>query len=127
MSPISSRNSVPPSASSKRPLRALIAPVKAPFSWPNSSLSSRSAGIAPQLIGMNGPSRRGEDRAGDDFLAGARLAEDQHVRVECGDLLHEAADAAHGQRIPRGLGFFGALQVPGSHCRPSLAPGASAW
>jgi hypothetical protein len=37
ISPISSRNSVPLSASSKRPLRALMAPVKAPFSWPNSS------------------------------------------------------------------------------------------
>ncbi|MNG00438.1 hypothetical protein D3C84_833740 [compost metagenome] len=58
MSPISSRNRVPPLASSKRPARLVIAPVKAPFSWPNSSLSSNSAGIAPQLTGTNGASRR---------------------------------------------------------------------
>jgi hypothetical protein len=32
MSPISSRNSVPPSAISKRPLRVVIAPVNEPFS-----------------------------------------------------------------------------------------------
>jgi hypothetical protein len=31
MSPISSRNSVPPSAISKRPLRVVIAPVNEPF------------------------------------------------------------------------------------------------
>ena len=37
MSPISSRNSVPPSACSKRPRRIVCAPVKAPRSWPNSS------------------------------------------------------------------------------------------
>jgi hypothetical protein len=54
MSPISSRNSVPPSANSKRPIRVDSAPVKAPFSWPNSSLSRRSAGIAPQFTGTNG-------------------------------------------------------------------------
>ncbi|MEW5317923.1 MAG: hypothetical protein WDW38_009182 [Sanguina aurantia] len=42
MSPISSRNSVPPSACSKRPETRLTAPVKAPASWPNSSLSSSS-------------------------------------------------------------------------------------
>jgi len=36
-SPTSSRKSVPPSASSKRPKRRWRAPVKAPFSWPKSS------------------------------------------------------------------------------------------
>ena len=55
ISPISSRNKVPPVASSKRPLRAENAPVKAPFSWPNNSLSNNSAGIAPQLTGTKGP------------------------------------------------------------------------
>ena len=59
MSPISSRNSVPPSAISKRPLRVVMAPVKEPFSWPNSSLSSSSAGMAPQLTATNGRWRRG--------------------------------------------------------------------
>ena len=45
---------VPPLASSKRPTRELMAPVKAPFSCPNSSDSIRSRGIAPQLSGTNG-------------------------------------------------------------------------
>ena len=62
MSPISSRNRVPPSASSKRPARAVMAPVNAPFSWPNSSLSSRSAGIAPQFTGTNGRPARADSR-----------------------------------------------------------------
>ena len=49
---------MPPWASSTRPLRWMWAPVNAPFSWPNSSLSSRLSGIAPQLMAMNGPSPR---------------------------------------------------------------------
>ena len=38
ISPISSMNRVPPSASSKRPVAPLVAPVKAPGTWPKSSL-----------------------------------------------------------------------------------------
>ena len=48
------------SASSNRPSRRSAAPVKAPFSWPNSSLSSRVSGSAAQLTAMNGLPRRGE-------------------------------------------------------------------
>ena len=44
ISPISSKNRVPPSANSKRPTRLSMAPVKAPFSWPNSSLVMRLSG-----------------------------------------------------------------------------------
>ena len=58
MSPISSRNSVPPSAFSNRPRLLACAPVKAPRTWPNSSLSSRPSGIAVQLIGTKGFSER---------------------------------------------------------------------
>src|SRR3954469_2197474 len=58
-SPTSSRNSVPRCASSKRPIRVWVAPVKAPRSWPNISLSTRSRGIAAQLTRTNGLSRRG--------------------------------------------------------------------
>src|SRR5713226_2262022 len=54
----SSRNSVPPSASSKRPSLRPAAPVNAPFSWPNSSDSSSVSGRAAQLTAMNGPLRR---------------------------------------------------------------------
>ena len=51
ISPISSRNNVPPWACSKRPMRRSCAPVNAPFSWPNSSLSSSvGASAAPCTI-----------------------------------------------------------------------------
>ena len=39
-----------------------MAPVNAPFTWPNSSLSIRFSGIAPQLTVMNGPFARFERR-----------------------------------------------------------------
>ena len=64
MSPTSSRNSVPPSASSKRPSLRLMAPVKAPFSWPNSSVSSSVSASAPQLTLTNGPGRRAASAGG---------------------------------------------------------------
>ena len=50
ISPISSSRSEPPPASSNLPFLAVTAPVKAPFSWPNSSDSSRLSGMAVQLI-----------------------------------------------------------------------------
>ena len=57
MSPISSSSSVPPSACSNRPRRRTLAPVKAPRSWPNSSLSSSASGMAAQLTATNRPLR----------------------------------------------------------------------
>ena len=57
---ISSSSSVPPFASSNLPMRRATAPVNAPFSWPNSSDSSRFSGIAAQLTEMNGPLARRE-------------------------------------------------------------------
>ena len=72
---------VPLSASSNRPSRRSAAPVKAPFSWPNSSLSSRVSGSAAQLTAMNGlpaPGREVVDALGHQLLAGAALALDQH-------------------------------------------------
>src|SRR5580698_8234628 len=59
MSPISSRKSVPPSAIWNRPLVCAHAPVKAPLSWPNSSLSSKVLGIAAQLRDTKRCLRRG--------------------------------------------------------------------
>src|SRR5205085_764171 len=44
ISPISSRKIVPVSACSNLPMRVMAAPVNAPSSWPNSSLSRSSAG-----------------------------------------------------------------------------------
>ncbi len=57
---ISSRKSVPPSAISKRESRRRVAPVKAPASWPNSSLSSRLSASVAQLSLTKGLSQRGE-------------------------------------------------------------------
>ena len=57
-SPISSRNSVPRCAISNLPGLRATAPVNAPFSWPNSSVSSSVSGIAAQLIATNGASAR---------------------------------------------------------------------
>ena len=57
-SPISSRNSVPPSAASNLPIRVAFAPVNAPASCPKNSLSRRLGGIAPQLTTTKGPFRR---------------------------------------------------------------------
>ncbi|MNC38828.1 hypothetical protein D3C75_874550 [compost metagenome] len=45
---------MPPSAASTRPARPAVAPVKAPFSWPNSSDSIRVSGIAAQFTEING-------------------------------------------------------------------------
>ena len=59
-SAISSRNSVPPSASSNRPALRSVAPVNAPASWPNSSDSSSVSGRAAQLMAMKDFSARSE-------------------------------------------------------------------
>ena len=58
ISVISSRNSVPPLARSKKPWCWRSAPVKLPFSWPKISLSIRCGEIAPQLTARNGLLRR---------------------------------------------------------------------
>ena len=90
---------MPPSARSNQPLRVAIAPVKLPRSWPKSSESTSSGGMAPQLTRMIGPAARAEpavDRAGDDLLAGAGLAQDQHGGVggrHVLDALHHLAQA----------------------------------
>ncbi len=62
MSPISSRHTVPPLADSSRPALVTVAPVKAPRSWPNSSLSSTPSDSAAQLKATNGCAARGDSR-----------------------------------------------------------------
>ena len=57
-SPISSRKIVPPFATSNLPSFRPTAPVKAPFSCPNSSVSSNPSGMAAQLMATNGSARR---------------------------------------------------------------------
>ena len=53
-SPTSSRNSVPPPAFSNAPRRSRSAPVNAPRSWPNSSLSTSCSGSAALLTATSG-------------------------------------------------------------------------
>ena len=59
-SPTSSRKMVPPSASSKRPARRSSAPVKAPFSCPNSSEAINVGGMAAQFTLTNARDARCE-------------------------------------------------------------------
>ena len=113
ISPISSSMSVPRWAASNLPIFRSVAPVKAPFSWPNSSLSSRVSVSAAQLRQTNGvlAARAGVvDGAGDQFLADAAFAANQHGGLAgggpgdfLGDLLHlrAAADdlALHAQPL----------------------------
>ena len=98
----------------RRPARtcraaAPAAPVNAPFSWPNSSLSISSVGMAAQLTFTNGPRREralAMDVRRQQLLAGARLAGQQHAGVGSRDLrrlLHRAperrARADHPRRV----------------------------
>ena len=89
---------MPPSASSNLPRRSATAPVNAPRTWPNSSLSISSSGIAAQFTSTNG--RRAArldrvDRPRDQFLAGAVLAVDQHAAVGRRRHRHLLAQLAH--------------------------------
>ena len=107
MSPISSRKIVPPSATSNLPRRSATAPVKAPRTWPKSSLSISSSGIAAQLTSTNAAVRRRlsrVDRARDELLAGAVLAVNQHAAIGgrghrdlLAELAHRVALADHRQ------------------------------
>ena len=93
---------MPPSASSNRPALASVAPVNAPRTWPNSSLSNRVSTIAEQLHGDELAVARGAaelvQRARDELLARAGFAGDErraHVRRQPADrveqLLHRRA------------------------------------
>ena len=55
---ISSRKMVPPSACRNFPSRSAVAPVKAPATWPKSSLSSSVSLRQPQATSTNRPPRR---------------------------------------------------------------------
>jgi len=117
-SPISSRKTVPPAAASNTPRRDDTAPVKAPRSWPKSSLSRSCGGMAPQSTTRKGLSRRGlplwiasaetslpvpvspleEDRG----LAAGGLAEHVEHRLHGGGVSDHATEAgrAHDRAWP---------------------------
>ena len=95
---ISSRKSVPPSASSKRPTRSALASVKAPFTWPNSSLSKTPSESPPAFTVKSGLPAREEtacSAAEHAALAAAVLAGDQHVRVGRPDALDQLEHRPH--------------------------------
>jgi len=101
---------VPPSANSMSPIRRASAAVKAPRSWPKSSLSSRASGIAPQSTGTNGrirPPAAAMDGPGHEFLARARLAGHEHVdRAAChpiDDVIHLLHHRALAEKIFEGI------------------------
>ncbi len=101
ISVISSRNSVPPLARSKKPLCWRSAPVKLPFSWPKISLSIRFGEIAPQLTARNGLAAAPAQvvhGAGDELLAGAALAGDEDRHGGAGDARDLLVDAPHRRR-----------------------------
>jgi hypothetical protein len=75
----------------------MMAPVNEPFSWPNSSLSIRFSGTAPQSKTIIGPCARARqlvDGLRDHLLAGAGLALDDHRGVGRRDLLDDGVDLA---------------------------------
>ena len=69
-----------------------MAEVKAPRSWPKSSLSISSEGIAAQLTSTNGAVAFGVQPACDQLFAGAVFARDQHARFARRDLVDQQAD-----------------------------------
>ena len=84
-----------------------MAPVKAPFSWPNSSLSKSPVGMAAQLsltkvrLAARAQLVQG---AGDELLARARLAANEHRGAGGGDgldlLEHPAQGGALADDLP---------------------------
>ena len=106
MSPISSRNRVPPCAAWNRPRRSATAPVNEPFLWPNSSDSSRPSGIAPQFTATKASAARAGavDRARSSLpvpLAPKMhtLASEAATRFACDSMLH-AGRARHDLDAP---------------------------
>ena len=98
MLPISSKKIEPPLAISNRPFLLAMAPVKAPLTWPKRLLSSRSAGIEPELTVTNGPcgaARVVVDGLGHQLLAGAALAQDQDVALGRRGELDQLVDLLH--------------------------------
>ena len=86
---------MPPWAISKRPLRSARASVKAPRTWPNISLSKSVDEMPPRFTLTNGPDAApavAVDGFGDELLAGAALAGDEHRRVGHGHAADELED-----------------------------------
>ena len=98
----SSRRSVPPSASSKRPRRAFVAPLNAPRTCPKSSLSMRSSGMAAQLSVTNGLPARGPKDA--MYFATTSLPVPVSPRIRTVEEARRPASRARGGSSTRGSG-----------------------
>jgi hypothetical protein len=90
MSPISSRNSVPPLAASKSPRLVAMAPVKAPRAERRAVDRQERRGH-PRGVGVDG--------ARDQLLAGAGLALDQHGGGRAGDARDQLVDLQHDRAL----------------------------
>ena len=96
--PISSRKSVPPSATSKRPFLDATALVNAPLTWPKSVDSRRSGGVDPGIDRDKRPvaSRRVQvNRLRDKLFSRTALALNQNRRAAGRDLRNEVKDLKH--------------------------------
>ena len=111
----------------KAPGARRVAPVKAPRTWPNSSLSSSPSGSAPQSTATKGPLRR----ALASWMARAAsslpvpgLALEQHRRVRGRHALQHGEQLAHGQALAHQLPE--APRLAGRHFRAAGAPAGCA-
>ena len=126
---ISSRNSVLPSASSKRPTRSALASVNEPLRCPNSSDSNTPSAMPPALtvtIGRLARGRHGVQRLCDQALAASVLTGDQDVGVRRADprdhLQHRPHRAPTRRESPVPVGLqrlVGGLELPSAAQRPA--------
>ncbi len=127
---ISSRNSVPPSAISKRPTRSVLASVKAPFTWPNSSLSKTPSARPPVLTVTSGRVERSETECSVCATSPlpvpfspviSTLASDGPTREITSSTGRMAADCAIncGKRSARRARFSASSRCPLRSARPS--------
>ena len=125
ISPISSRNSVPPSAASMRPVRPCTAPVNAPRVCPKSSASSSDSGMAAQLMATNGLRLRDDSRC--SASATSSLPEPVGPSISTGvnarsHQAHAAADLDHAGSVanqlrqPLGGAWLGCGSGPDRNC-----------
>ena len=131
ISPISSSNRVPPFANSNLPALGSVAPVKAPRTWPNSSLSrscfgyrrtiDRDKRLVPAATGF-------VDEARQQFFPGAALSFHQDVSI---GLCRQPGAIQHAHQRRRMAHdfcarWFGSLATAPSSASPAPPPTATA-
>ena len=102
---------------------AATAPVKAPFSWPKSSVSRSSRASPAQFKSTNGSSARGAlpvEPAGEHALARARLALDQHGDGRGDDPGRLGGELADGRALAEER--VHGLAQPARTCPPRTLP-----